>query len=95
MPKQYPFFPSNFRRSLCSSQQGQGDVIGVSLAEKLPGLPAAKYAQATSHSYDTHVTTLDNGLRIASENKFGQFCTVGGVYAPSFLLFFLYQLREN
>ncbi|GFR68364.1 mitochondrial-processing peptidase subunit alpha, partial [Elysia marginata] len=64
-------------RSLCSGKQGEGDVTNVSLAEKLPGLPAAKYAQATSHSYDTHVTTLDNGLKIASENKFGQFCTVG------------------
>ena len=23
------------------------------------------------------VTVLDNGLRVASENKFGEFCTVG------------------
>jgi processing peptidase subunit alpha len=26
----------------------------------------------------TQVTTLNNGLQVASENRFGQFCTVGG-----------------
>ncbi len=32
----------------------------------------------SSRNYDTHVTTLDNGLRVASEKLFGEFCTVGG-----------------
>ncbi|XP_012576629.1 PREDICTED: mitochondrial-processing peptidase subunit alpha [Condylura cristata] len=27
--------------------------------------------------FETRVTTLENGLRVASQNKFGQFCTVG------------------
>lgn len=30
--------------------------------------------------FETKVTTLDNGLRVASQNKFGQFCTVGSKY---------------
>ena len=32
----------------------------------------------SSHNYDTHVTKLDNGLRVASEKLYGEFCTVGG-----------------
>ena len=32
----------------------------------------------SSHNYDTHVSQLDNGLKIASEKLFGEFCTVGG-----------------
>ncbi|KAL1485703.1 hypothetical protein MTO96_031781 [Rhipicephalus appendiculatus] len=31
------------------------------------------------HDHATEVTTLNNGLRVASQNKFGQFCTVGVV----------------
>jgi hypothetical protein len=36
-------------------------------------------ARVSSLNYDTHVTTLDNGLRVASEKLFGEFCTVGGL----------------
>lgn len=32
----------------------------------------------SSRNYDTHVSQLDNGLKIASEKLFGEFCTVGG-----------------
>ena len=46
----------------------------------MPGLPPPKYATITEDIYDTHITTLDNGLRVASGNKFGQFCTVGGTF---------------
>lgn len=31
----------------------------------------------SSQNFDTHVTKLDNGLRVASEKLFGEFCTVG------------------
>ena len=44
-------------------------------------MPAPKYASTDDQSYETQVTTLSNGLRVASENKFGQFCTVGGKFA--------------
>ncbi|KAI8792225.1 mitochondrial-processing peptidase subunit alpha-like [Biomphalaria glabrata] len=64
-------------RSLCSVKAEDNDITKISLTDKLPGLPTPQYAKATCQSYDTHITTLDNGLRIASENKFGQFCTVG------------------
>lgn len=33
----------------------------------------------SSRNFDTHVTKLDNGLRVASEKLFGEFCTVGGI----------------
>jgi hypothetical protein len=36
-----------------------------------------KFRSINSHNYDTHVTKLDNGLRLASEKLFGEFCTVG------------------
>ncbi|CAL1544137.1 unnamed protein product [Lymnaea stagnalis] len=65
------------QRFLSSTKSEDAEITKVSLTQKLPGLPTPQYATASVHAYDTHVTTLDNGLRIASENKFGQFCTVG------------------
>lgn len=49
------------------------------LNEPLPGLPEATYASIKDENHLTQVTTLANGLRVASENRFGQFCTVGGI----------------
>lgn len=36
------------------------------------------YASNKGEKHATRVTTLSNGLRIASENRYGQFCTIGG-----------------
>ena len=48
------------------------------LTHPLPGLPKPIFASVSTQDQDTHVTTLSNGLRVASQQKFGQFCTVGG-----------------
>jgi processing peptidase subunit alpha len=49
------------------------------LSTPLPGLPTAVYASPGDEKKQvTQVTTLPNGLRVASEDHFGQFCTVGG-----------------
>ncbi|KZC07824.1 Mitochondrial-processing peptidase subunit alpha, partial [Dufourea novaeangliae] len=48
------------------------------LTEPIPNLPKAVYATTKEEHQITKVTTLSNGLRVASENRFGQFCTVGG-----------------
>lgn len=52
-----------------------------SLDKDLPGMPSAVYigrsSQITGETETTKVTTLSNGLRVATEAKFGQFCTVG------------------
>ena len=45
--------------------------------QPLPGLPSPSYISASKFSEDTKITVLDNGIRVASEKKFGQFCTVG------------------
>ena len=53
------------------------------LDKDLPGMPAPIYIGRSqmdsqhSEKETTKVTTLSNGLRIATEAKFGQFCTVG------------------
>ncbi|KAG8225571.1 hypothetical protein J437_LFUL002088 [Ladona fulva] len=49
------------------------------LSEPLPGLPKVVYASSQQECHETKVTTLKNGLRVASENRFGQFCTIGVV----------------
>ena len=49
------------------------------LSDPYPGLPAPVYASLKEEYHTTQVTTLSNGLRVASENRFGQFCTVGGI----------------
>ena len=64
-------------RGFCSTGNGPGS---VPLTQPLPGVPTPIYAVVSSDddTHHTHVTTLDNGLRVASLNKFGQFCSVGG-----------------
>lgn len=42
------------------------------------GLPKPIYANYREENQITQVTTLSNGLRVASENRFGEFCTIGG-----------------
>lgn len=48
------------------------------LSEPVPNLPPIVYSSAKSEDALTEVTVLSNGLRVASEKKFGQFCTAGG-----------------
>ncbi|KAM9325189.1 mitochondrial-processing peptidase subunit alpha [Gastrophryne carolinensis] len=50
----------------------------IPLCSPLPGLPKPVYRSVDGQEkFETRVTTLENGLRVASQNKFGQFCTVG------------------
>ncbi|XP_063224768.1 mitochondrial-processing peptidase subunit alpha [Bacillus rossius redtenbacheri] len=49
------------------------------LSEPLPGLPPPVFATSKEEHHTTQVTTLPNGLRVASEKRFGQFCTIGVV----------------
>lgn len=49
------------------------------LSEPLKDLEPAVYAKASKELNTAKVTTLPNGLKIASENRFGQFCTIGVV----------------
>lgn len=51
------------------------------LTESLKSSKKIKYAERlSSRNYDTDVTQLGNGLRVASEKLFGEFCTVGGLF---------------
>ncbi|XP_071542871.1 mitochondrial-processing peptidase subunit alpha [Panulirus ornatus] len=68
---------------LCSGESA-GPRIGppitkVPLSRPVPWLPQPVYATASDVHRETKVTTLENGLRVASEPKFGNFCTVGVV----------------
>lgn len=42
-------------------------------------LPQVEYASVRGEQEETRVTILSNGLRVASENRYGQFCTIGVV----------------
>ena len=55
-----------------------GDICSVPLSQSVPWIPSPHYATTKEDIYDTKVTTLETGIRVASQNKFGQFCTVGG-----------------
>ncbi|CAN8019120.1 unnamed protein product [Ixodes persulcatus] len=69
------------RRTLCTSGAvpPKDEITKISLSEPLPGFPRPVYAVPSPHDQATEVTTLENGLKVASQNKFGQFCTVGVV----------------
>ncbi|KAI1904770.1 hypothetical protein AGOR_G00009110 [Albula goreensis] len=55
-----------------------GGYPNVPLSTPLPGVPKPVFASVDEREKcETKVTTLENGLRVASQNKFGQFCTVG------------------
>lgn len=86
----YPFFRI---KTIISSRKytddrNLGDTVNVPskekvtdlppLTEPVPGLPKPIYANVLKERNETQVTTLPNGLRVASEKRFGQFCTVGG-----------------
>lgn len=60
------------------SQQSNQDICKVPLSEPLTGLPKVKYPIVTpSRDVQTQVTVMDNGLRVASEKKLGQYCIAG------------------
>lgn len=48
------------------------------LTEPIPNLPKPIYSTAKEEHQTTQITILPNGLKVASENRFGQFCTIGG-----------------
>lgn len=50
------------------------------MATPLTDLPLAKYASYKEENQTTQITVLPSGVRVASENRFGQFCTVGGKF---------------
>lgn len=67
-------------------------------------MPEVEYARVKKEPDETKVTTLSNGLRVASENRFGQFCTIGVVIEsgsrfeiayPSGMSHFLEKLAFN
>lgn len=47
--------------------------------QPIPSLPTPIYATLKEGHQKTQVTKLPNGLRVASENRFGEFCTLGVV----------------
>lgn len=63
-----------YRRYSSSS----GGYPNISLSTQLPGIPKPLFASVDGQEkYETKITTLENGLKVASQDKFGQFCTVG------------------
>ncbi|XP_012288110.1 mitochondrial-processing peptidase subunit alpha [Orussus abietinus] len=74
------------------------------LTEPIPNLPKPIYATAKEEHQVTQITVLPNGLKVASENRFGKFCTVGvlidsgpryEVAYPSGISHFLEKLSFN
>ncbi|KAK9881117.1 hypothetical protein WA026_014465 [Henosepilachna vigintioctopunctata] len=47
--------------------------------QPVPNVPQAIYASLKDGHQKTQVTVLSNGLTVASENRFGEFCTLGVV----------------
>ncbi|VDM98896.1 unnamed protein product [Thelazia callipaeda] len=57
------------------------DINSMSLKKAIPGLSEAKYLkQADVKPFNTELTVLENGLRVATEPHYGMYCTVGGMF---------------
>lgn len=53
-------------------------ICTVPLSKSPPNFPTPSYAASPNfENVHTQVTTLNNGLKVASEPKFGEFCTIG------------------
>ncbi|KAG1927943.1 mitochondrial-processing peptidase subunit alpha [Pimephales promelas] len=64
--------------AVCRPYSSGSAYPNVSLSTPLPGIPKPLFASVDGHEkHETKITTLENGLKVASQNKFGQFCTVG------------------
>lgn len=46
--------------------------------QPVSGLPTPIYASLQEEHQSTQITKLSNGLTVASESRFGEYCTVGG-----------------
>lgn len=68
------------RRQFCSKNSLSDQIVTPypPLSQPLNDLPPVEYAKPTVGPRETRITTLANGLRVASESRFGQFCTIGG-----------------
>jgi len=51
--------------------------LNIPLSEALPDLPEPNYLTLSTDKHETRVTVLENGMKVASENRYGKFCTVG------------------
>ncbi|XP_038601900.1 mitochondrial-processing peptidase subunit alpha [Tachyglossus aculeatus] len=70
--------PARFGLAAYRRYSSGGGYPNVPLSSPLPGVPTPVFATVDGQEkFETRVTTLENGLRVASQNKFGQFCTVG------------------
>ncbi|KAF7994179.1 hypothetical protein HCN44_011448 [Aphidius gifuensis] len=47
------------------------------LSQSLKNIPNAVYVDAKEENQKTEITTLSNGLKVATEKRYGKFCTVG------------------
>ena len=82
-----------FRRLNTSAKDFQKDVSSKSLSEEMStslsqpliNCPSPAYPDVGSETFHTNITKLSNGLTIASQPKFGTFCTVGGMLILSAL----------
>lgn len=71
----YQVCPRSSNRSFSSGESS--GFHNIPLTQALPGSPKVIYASVDPRSHDAQVTTLSNGLKVASINKFGEFCTIG------------------
>ncbi|VDK58820.1 unnamed protein product [Anisakis simplex] len=70
----------NFATATASPLRNDGtvDINRIPLTEPIPGLSKVAYAgHKHIEPFDTKLTTLKNGLRVASEPHYGQYCTIG------------------
>uniref|UniRef100_A0AAR2JX29 Mitochondrial-processing peptidase subunit alpha n=1 Tax=Pygocentrus nattereri TaxID=42514 RepID=A0AAR2JX29_PYGNA len=73
-----PSFCCRLGVAACRQYSSSSGYPNVSLSSPLPGIPKPLFASVDGQEkHETRITTLENGLRVASQNKFGQFCTVG------------------
>ncbi|XP_066509590.1 mitochondrial-processing peptidase subunit alpha-like [Hoplias malabaricus] len=67
-----------FGVAACRQYSSSSGYPNISLSTPLPGIPKPLFASVDGQEkHETKITTLENGLRVASQNKFGQFCTIG------------------
>ena len=67
------------QEQLAKKEKRNSKNFKLSLSKPLENFPDVEYATNSNESFETKTTKLSNGLTVATQPIYGNFCTVGGM----------------
>jgi len=57
--------------------EARSPVRKIPLDVPFPGVKSVEYGVIEKMNFDTEISALDSGLRVGSQTRYGQYCTIG------------------